>query len=65
MGAWGYGLFQSDNELATIEQINEEAGKLANDPELNFDLPDNRDEVVAKLNAGLFHQLLDKFKAKK
>ncbi|KAF6230534.1 hypothetical protein HO133_004878 [Letharia lupina] len=64
MGAWGYGLFQSDNELDTIEEINEEAGKLANDPLFNFEFPKNHDEVVAKLNAGLFHQLLAKFQAK-
>ena len=65
MGAWGYGLFQSDDEVDTIEQINAEAGKVANDPEFNFDFPENYEEVVAKLNDGLFHQLLDKFKAKK
>lgn len=65
MGAWGYGLFQSDNELDTIEEINEEAGKLANDPTLNLGFPENHDEVIAKLNAGLFHQVLDKFQAKK
>lgn len=64
MGAWGYGLFQSDNEYDTIEQINEEARKFANDPEFTFDFPEKHEEVVAKLNDGLFHQLLEKFKAK-
>ncbi|CAD6575576.1 MAG: hypothetical protein ASARMPREDX12_007382 [Alectoria sarmentosa] len=62
MGAWGYGLFQSDNELDTIEEINKEAGKLANDSTLNLVFPENHSEIVAKLNAGLFHQVLDSWK---
>lgn len=61
MGAWGYGLFQSDQELDTMDEISSEASKLANDPDFTFWYPENKDEVVTKLNAGLFHQLLEKF----
>ena len=64
MGAWGYGLFKSDVDLDITEQISEEAGKLAHDPDFTFWYPENQTHVVDTLNAGLFHQLLDKFRAK-
>ena len=44
--------------------MSDQAGSLANDPDFTFWYPENRDQVVEKLNAGLFHQLLEKFKAK-
>lgn len=64
MGAWGHGLFQSDADLDVQGEISDEAGRLANDPDFTLWHPDNHDEVVGKLNAGLFHQLLEKFQAK-
>lgn len=65
MGAWGYYLFQSHEENEIRQQIDEEAGKLANDPNFTFDHPKNKDEAVAKLDGGLFHRLLEVFRAKK
>lgn len=47
-----------------MDEISEEAGRLANDPDFTFWYPENRDQVVEKLNAGLFHQLLEKYMAK-
>lgn len=44
-----------------MDEISSEASKLANDPDFTFWYPENKDEVVTKLNAGLFHQLLEKF----
>lgn len=45
MGAWGYGLFQSNAELDTMEEISAEAGKLASDPKFTFWYPDNKEEL--------------------
>ena len=64
MGAWGYGLFQSDADLDVADDISDEAGRLANDPDFTFLYPENHDAVVTKLNSGLFHQLLENFQAK-
>ena len=65
MGAWGYGLLMSDQELDIMADISNEAGKLAKIPHFSFWYPQDQDEVVRKLNDGIFHQLLEKFKAKK
>jgi len=65
MGAWEYGLFQSDNELDTMEEISSEAGKITNDPDFTLWYPKNKAATVSKLNDGLFHQLLERFQAKK
>lgn len=65
MGAWGYGLFQSDADLDKVDEISDEAGKLAKDPKFTFWYPENKDEVVGKLNNGLYHQLLQQFQGKK
>lgn len=64
MGAWGYGLFQSDADLDVADDISDEAGRLANDPDFTFSHPENHDTTVTKLNGGLFHQLLEKFQTK-
>lgn len=64
MGAWGFGLFQSDNELDTMEEISSEAGRITHDPDFTFWYPENKPETVAKLNDGLFHQLVEKFQIK-
>ncbi|KAL8854738.1 MAG: hypothetical protein Q9221_000521 [Calogaya cf. arnoldii] len=62
MGAWGYGLFQSDNEFdVVVSDIDEEACKLAKDPKLTLFNPKNKKRVVKKLNNGLFHDLLQLF----
>ena len=65
MGAWGYGLFQSDADLDVMEEISDEAGKLAKDPDFTFWYPEKEKEVVEKLNSGLYHQLLVLFQQKK
>lgn len=64
MGAWGHGLFQSDADLDVADDISDQAGRLANDPDFTLLYPEKRDQVVHKLNAGIFHQLLEKFQAK-
>ena len=62
MGAWGYGLFQSDNEFAVVvSDIDEEACKLAKDPKFTLFNPKNKKQVVKKLNDGLFCELLQLF----
>ncbi|KAL8660215.1 MAG: hypothetical protein Q9226_000016 [Calogaya cf. arnoldii] len=62
MGAWGYGLFQSDNEFdVVVSDIDEEACKLAKDPKLTLFNTKNKKRVVKKLNDGLFHDLLQLF----
>ena len=48
-----------------MEEISDEAGKLAKDPEFTFWYPKNKEEVVGKLNGGLYHQLLQHFQGKK
>ena len=55
---------ESDADLDVIGDISDQAGQLANDRDFNFWYPNNREKVVEKLNARLFHQLLDKFRAK-
>ncbi|KAL8874741.1 MAG: hypothetical protein Q9198_006810 [Flavoplaca austrocitrina] len=62
MGAWGYGLFQSDNEFdVVVSDIDEETCKLAKDPNLTLFNPKNKKRVVKKLNNGLFRELLQLF----
>ena len=51
MGAWGYQLFNSDNEFdVVISDIDEQARKLAKDPKLTLYEPKNKKRVVKKLN---------------
>lgn len=62
MGAWGYGLFQSDDEFdVVVSDIDEEACKLAKDPQLTLFNPKNKKRVVKKFNQGLFRELLQLF----
>ena len=62
MGAWGYQLFNSDNEFdVVISDMDEQARKLAKDPKLTLYEPKNKKRVVKKLNDGLFHELLQLF----
>jgi hypothetical protein len=53
MGAWGYGLFQSDAELDLCQDISFEAAKLTKDPEFELFHPEDRVAVVNKLNDGI------------
>jgi len=64
-GGLGIRVFQSDNELDTVEEISSEAGNITNDPDFTLWYPKNKAATVSKLNDGLFHQLLEKFQAKK
>ena len=61
MGAWGYGLFQSDAELDFCSEICVEAATFAQDPELDLLYPEDPIPVVTKLNNGLLDQLLTYF----
>lgn len=64
MGAWGFGLFQNDADLDAISDISEDAAKAMNIPDLDLAMPRNRADVVGKLNAGVFSDLLDQYKVK-
>ena len=65
MGAWGYGILQSDQELDIMADISDQAGKLTKIRNFSFWYPKDQDEAVRRLNAGAFHQLLQKFQTKK
>lgn len=65
MGAWGLGLFQSDQDLDDLGDISSDVGKLINEPDVNLYVPDNPEHLAAKLNDGVFHQLLVSYQAKK
>jgi hypothetical protein len=65
MGAWGYGLFQSDSDLDVLDEISSDVGKRINEPDVHLYHPENRKHVVNKLNDGVFHQLLEEYPAKK
>lgn len=65
MGAWGYGLFQSDSDLDVLDEISSDVGKCINKPEVHLYHPENHKHVVAKLNDGVFHQILAEYQAKK
>ena len=61
MGAWGYGLFQSDTDLDVAGEISSDAAALAGDPELDLLCPENPTVVIAQLNNGLLDKLLTSF----
>ena len=63
MGAWGSNIFQSDIELDTVSDLGGDVSKLAKDPNIDLWYPDNREEVVTKLNNGIFDTLYDRYKA--
>ncbi len=65
MGAWGYGLFQSDSDLDVLDEISSDIGKRINEPDVHLYHPENHKHVVAKLDDGVFHQLLGEYQAKK
>lgn len=55
MGAWGYGLFQSDNHLDVLDEISNDVTNLANEGQLvkedyiSLYYPPNRERVADKL----------------
>ena len=57
MGGWGYSLFQSDADIDVCDAISSEAAKLAKDPQLDLNCPEDPIAVADKLNAGVFDQL--------
>ena len=65
MGYWGEGIFQNDTDLDNAIYISRTACEIAGDAGLNFNMPRNREELVTKLNNGLFVQLLQRFLAEK
>ena len=44
-----------------MEEISAEAGELVQDPEFTFWGPESWNEVVKKLNGGLYQRLLERF----
>ena len=58
---WGYTLFDRDYDLNIVGSISYEAGVVANDSDLDLMFPKNERHVVEMLNAGLSHQLLQRF----
>lgn len=66
MGAWGHGIFQNDSDLDIAQcDISDDAKKAMGYPELDLTMPRNRVDVVSKLNAGVFSELLDQYKVKR
>lgn len=65
MGYWGEGIFQNDTDLDNEIDIGQAACKITGDSEIRFYNPRNRQEVVNKLNGGLFQQLLQQFLSNK
>ena len=61
LDGWGYTLFDCDYDLEIVAQISGEASVLANEPNLDLMFPKHENYVVEMLNAGLFHQLLQRF----
>ena len=61
MGAWGYGIFQSDPDMDVIDQISEDIAKHTNDPRLNLWHPTSRKYLVAKLNGGTAEHLFKSY----
>lgn len=58
MGAWGYELFQSDNDLEWIDYICDEAGT-------TLDYPDNAGEVRKELDNGLLAKTFERYLGEK
>ncbi|KAL8785425.1 MAG: hypothetical protein Q9213_003355 [Squamulea squamosa] len=54
----GFGLFEGDQDLDAAGDVDYEAQKITKDKNFTLFYPDDRDAVVAKLNDGLFEQLL-------
>ena len=59
-GGWGYTLFDCDYDLEIAGRISCEASVLANG-QLDLLFPEDPKVVAEILNAGLFHQLLERF----
>ena len=58
---WAYTLFDCDYDFDIVGDISHEASVVANESDLDLMCPKNKKHVVEMLNAGLFHQLLQKF----
>ncbi|KAM0801608.1 hypothetical protein BDR22DRAFT_962365 [Usnea florida] len=58
---WAYTLFDCDYDFDIVGDISHEASRVANEPDLDLMCPKNKEHVVEMLNAGLFHQLLERF----
>jgi len=65
MGAWGLGLFQSDQDLDVLDDLSSDVGKLINEPDVSLYVPQNPEHLATKLNDGVFHQLLVGYQAQK
>ncbi|KAL8955908.1 MAG: hypothetical protein Q9193_006401 [Seirophora villosa] len=62
MGAWGYGLFQSNSDLDVLTDISADLAILVNDSDIQLYYPEDPKHVAAKLNGGAFHELLSEYK---
>lgn len=65
MGAWGYGLLQSDAELDVVDEIEDEVAKLAKTKRFRLLHPKDPARVKAKLDSGVFHRAFLYFHEKK
>ncbi|KAI4189909.1 MAG: hypothetical protein LQ346_005026 [Caloplaca aetnensis] len=63
MGAWGYGLFESDSDLEVLAEITSDLGQLIDDEHIQLYYPPHPQRVAEKLNEGAFHQLLTDYSA--
>ncbi|KAL8645930.1 MAG: hypothetical protein Q9226_007076 [Calogaya cf. arnoldii] len=65
MGAWGYGLLQSDAELDVVDEIEVEVARLAKKKKCRIMHPKQPARVASFLNDGLFHRAFQYFQERK
>ncbi|KAL8887831.1 MAG: hypothetical protein Q9192_006267 [Flavoplaca navasiana] len=65
MGAWGYGLLQSDAELDVVDEIEDEVAKIAKTKRFRLFHPKHPARVKERLDGGVFHRAFLYFQEKK
>ena len=65
MGAWGYGLLQSDAELDVVDEIEDEVAKVAKTKRFRLLHPKHPARVKERLDGGVFHRAFLYFQKKK
>ncbi|KAL8865057.1 MAG: hypothetical protein Q9198_009497 [Flavoplaca austrocitrina] len=65
MGAWGYGLLESDAELDVVDEIEDEVAKIAKTKRFRLLHPKHPARVKERLDGGVFHRAFLYFHEKK
>ena len=65
MGAWDYGIFQSDADMNIADEISDDVGKFANVADISLLAPEDEEATVATLNNGHCTTLRERYHAKK